>query len=411
MIVLASATASYVNLMGPALDFLFTGTSRRWPASPACCPRSWTWPTSWPRSIATRLLALLPFLIIGVSLVKGVAFFGQMYLMGLISQRIVADLRTGLFKRSSACRPPSTRSTTPATCSRASPPTCRWSRSRSPTRWPPTCAMASPGGHAGQLLPARLEALHHGLRRGAADPLPGDPHGQAAAGQHRRVDGHLGIISEIALEALAGLRVVQAFGMEKYEEARFAKANPSMMKFERRITRLRAFSSPLMEVMAAAGMAFTIWWVGGQILSGPAGGREVLLLRGRGVAALPAGQAAGPGRPDGHDRRRLGPAGLRDPRRPVDGARRREGGAGALRRAIRYEAVDFAYGDRPVLQGLDLTIQKGEVVALVGPSGGGKTTISNLLPRFWDPTGGRDHHRRRDSRTSPWPACAPSWRW
>jgi subfamily B ATP-binding cassette protein MsbA len=57
--------------------------------------------------------------------------------------------------------------------------------------------------------------------------------------------------------------------------------------------------------------------------------------------------------------------------------------------AVRYEAVDFSYGGRPVLQGLDLTIAKGEVVALVGPSGGGKTTISNLLPRFWDPTGGR----------------------
>jgi subfamily B ATP-binding cassette protein MsbA len=60
-----------------------------------------------------------------------------------------------------------------------------------------------------------------------------------------------------------------------------------------------------------------------------------------------------------------------------------------LREAIRYEQVRFAYGDREVLHGLDLTVRRGEVVALVGPSGGGKTTLANLLPRFWDPSGGR----------------------
>jgi subfamily B ATP-binding cassette protein MsbA len=57
--------------------------------------------------------------------------------------------------------------------------------------------------------------------------------------------------------------------------------------------------------------------------------------------------------------------------------------------AIRYERVTFAYGDRPVLHGLDLEIRKGEVVALVGSSGGGKTTVANLLPRFWDVSSGR----------------------
>jgi subfamily B ATP-binding cassette protein MsbA len=60
-----------------------------------------------------------------------------------------------------------------------------------------------------------------------------------------------------------------------------------------------------------------------------------------------------------------------------------------LRHQIRFERVDFSYGDRPVLRSFDLTVRRGEVVALVGPSGGGKTTVANLLPRFWDPTGGR----------------------
>jgi subfamily B ATP-binding cassette protein MsbA len=69
-----------------------------------------------------------------------------------------------------------------------------------------------------------------------------------------------------------------------------------------------------------------------------------------------------------------------------------DAGRGALppfERAIRYEKVSFAYDDRPVLHDFSLEIRKGEVVALVGASGGGKTTAANLLPRFWDITGGR----------------------
>ena len=64
--------------------------------------------------------------------------------------------------------------------------------------------------------------------------------------------------------------------------------------------------------------------------------------------------------------------------------------AGRFRGEIRFERVSFGYGpDRPVLDGLDLAIGAGETVALVGPSGAGKTTLCALLPRFYDPDGGR----------------------
>jgi subfamily B ATP-binding cassette protein MsbA len=58
-------------------------------------------------------------------------------------------------------------------------------------------------------------------------------------------------------------------------------------------------------------------------------------------------------------------------------------------RAVTYEGVRFAYDHRPVLDGIDLTIRRGEVVALVGPSGAGKSTIVNLMARFFDPDQGR----------------------
>jgi subfamily B ATP-binding cassette protein MsbA len=55
---------------------------------------------------------------------------------------------------------------------------------------------------------------------------------------------------------------------------------------------------------------------------------------------------------------------------------------------IRFENVDFSYGEKPVLRGINLTIQAGQLVALVGASGSGKTTLANLLLRFYDPVGG-----------------------
>jgi subfamily B ATP-binding cassette protein MsbA len=60
-----------------------------------------------------------------------------------------------------------------------------------------------------------------------------------------------------------------------------------------------------------------------------------------------------------------------------------------VRRDIRFEGVSFGYGEKRVLAEFDLAIAAGEVVALVGPSGAGKSTVVNLLPRFFDPDGGR----------------------
>jgi len=71
---------------------------------------------------------------------------------------------------------------------------------------------------------------------------------------------------------------------------------------------------------------------------------------------------------------------LIDPPKPV-----------ALRAAgadIRFENVDFDYGDKPILRNINLTVRAGQLVALVGGSGSGKTTLANLLPRFYDPRQG-----------------------
>ena len=97
MVVLALATAAYVNLLGPVLEFLFTGNTG------AVAPLGRFVPSSvdfagWLRSAdRQRVLALLPIVIVSVAVVKGIAYFGQFYLMGMVSQRVIADLRTTMF--------------------------------------------------------------------------------------------------------------------------------------------------------------------------------------------------------------------------------------------------------------------------------------------------------------------------
>jgi subfamily B ATP-binding cassette protein MsbA len=158
----------------------------------------------------------------------------------------------------------------------------------------------------------------------------------------------------------------------------------------RRSLRVRAVSSPMMEVLAAAGIAAAIWWVGGRILAGELEPAKFFSF----IAAVmlvyqPVKQLG-----------RMGQttvAGLAaaervfevlDARSPVEDRGTRI--LPPFREAIRFERVTFSYdGVREVLRDFDMELRRGEVVALVGGSGGGKTTVANLLPRFWDPSSGR----------------------
>ena len=104
----------------------------------------------------------------------------------------------------------------------------------------------------------------------------------------------------------------------------------------------------------------------------------------------------------------------RRPARP-----RAETGAGPGRRTaadgIRFSAVRFRYPDAPegtpdLLTGIDLHIRSGETVALVGATGSGKTSLTALIPRLYEPTGGRITLDGTDTALLPVPRCAPWWR-
>jgi subfamily B ATP-binding cassette protein MsbA len=197
-------------------------------------------------------------------------------------------------------------------------------------------------------------------------------------------------ISTLMAEAVRGHRVVKAFGMEGFEEERFRRATHRHLRVNLRAQLISHLAGPVVESLSVIGGAALLIYAGSRIHRGELSGGELmgflvtlimmydpirklnkvnLVLQ----EALAAGQRV----------KRVIETPNEVHERP--GAR----APGRFEREVTYEGVSFAYDDRTVLHGVDLTIRRGEIVALVGPSGAGKTTMVNLIARFFDPDEGR----------------------
>lgn len=197
-------------------------------------------------------------------------------------------------------------------------------------------------------------------------------------------------ISNLVIEAVRGHRVVKAFGMERFELGRFARATRRHLAVRLRAQMLTYASGGMVETMAGIAGAFFLIYVGQQIAQGKLIPSAVVAFLIQLVAlyepvrklnkvnlifqeALAAGDRV----------QRV--MGIENDIVDRPDARRAE----RVHEAIRFEGISFGYEDEVVLRDIDLRVQKGEVVALVGASGAGKSTLVNLLPRFFDPDQGR----------------------
>ncbi len=195
-----------------------------------------------------------------------------------------------------------------------------------------------------------------------------------------------------AEESLSAIRTVRSFAAEPAEQARYAGAIEASFQ----LARTRAAAASIFMGAAAAGIYAAIAVVlgyGGSLVAGgemTAGGLTaflvytLLIAMGLGTLAdIWAEAMKGLGAAE-----RVFELTGRKPEMPVSGGRRLERVAGR----VAYEGVRFRYPTRPdveVLQGIDLAVEPGQVVALVGPSGGGKSTMGAMLSRLYDPTAGR----------------------
>jgi subfamily B ATP-binding cassette protein MsbA len=399
MILYAVANAAYMNLIGPFLDFLFTGK----PGAVASLGRFVPGAGGLEEALAhldrNQVLAGVPFVMVAVALLKGVAAFGQFYLMGMIGQRVVADLRRALFDHLLGLAPGF------YARRHSGDLMSRFSADIAAVETAITNSVASYFRDGLSVVVMLANCFYLDWRMSLvvflAVPvtlLPVIRLGQRLKKATVQGQSSIGQIAEMVQETVSGIRVVQAFGMERWEAGRFGQANDRWLGIQRKSFLVRAFSSPLMEVMAAAGLAAVIAWVGPKIVSGELPAAKIfsfvtaVMLLYQPVKQLGrVGQMALQGAAAGERIFEI----LDTPTAVPDA------GTAELppfRDAIRYEGVSFGYGAAPVLHGLDLEIRKGEVVALVGGSGGGKTTVANLLPRFWDVGGGRLTIDGRDVR-------------
>ncbi|NWF92538.1 MAG: lipid A export permease/ATP-binding protein MsbA [Syntrophaceae bacterium] len=194
-----------------------------------------------------------------------------------------------------------------------------------------------------------------------------------------------GFITTFLHETITGNRIVKAFNMEEYEKQRFAEENDRLFRTFLKRVRIRALSHPLMEFLGGIAAAIIIWVGGYMILRGElTPGTFLSFLAAFFMLYAPV--------------RELSKVNLEI----------QEGLAGAMRvfelldtpteikeergafplppisKGIDFQKVTFKYGSEAVLKEISLHVKVGEVIALVGMSGAGKTSLVNLLPRFYD---------------------------
>ncbi|MBF6559768.1 MAG: ATP-binding cassette domain-containing protein [Candidatus Binataceae bacterium] len=197
-------------------------------------------------------------------------------------------------------------------------------------------------------------------------------------------------LTVILQETYQGNRVVKAFGMEEYERTRFKRELRRLFRIAMRVARIKAMTGPTMEVMGAFAIVAVIWWGAHAVLAGTRSpgvflsfiGAMLLLYRPfksltRTNNNIQAGIAAAERVFEMMDTPSDVPE-TPDAINLADGSH-----------AISFEQVSFRYGDEWVLNDINLAIGAGQVVALVGMSGGGKSTLADLIPRFYDVQQGR----------------------
>ena len=199
-------------------------------------------------------------------------------------------------------------------------------------------------------------------------------------------------VNSVLEETVNNIRIVKAFSMEKFESKRFFQATYNYFRSLLRMTRIRHMASPINDTLATIAGVLILLFAGTRIIAGtgeldagdfmtyvlalfamikPAKSLSQIHIK------LQEGMAAAErifGVIDADEK-------ITEPKKPVKIDR--------LSHGIQYENISFRYNhNEPVLTDISFDVKVGEVVAFVGPSGGGKSTLLDLLPRFYDPQQG-----------------------
>ena len=378
MVGYAAANGAMAYLIGPVMKFLFTsGESeiRLVPFGLFTVPKE-------------GMMMAIPLAILAVAALKGLSSYGQSYFMGYVGQGVVRDLRKTLYDHmlNLPVRFFSNTSTGVLT-----------SRLTNDVNLIQTSTSDAVAQILKQsltiiVLGAVIVSLDWKLSLAAAVALPLSVYPMQKLGKRMKkvsTQGQvtMGSLTALLHEAIAGIRIVKAFCMEGYESERFQKENEAYTRNQLKSIKVRSISSPLMETLGAFAFAITIWYAAYRIGQGTLKPETFIsffasvIMFYQPIKALNGvnlniqqGLAAAArifeliDRPGEHDAKGVEITGVSE--------------------SIEWRSVGFRYGAEPVLNGIDLKVRSGEVIAIVGSSGAGKSTFVNLIPRFYDATAG-----------------------
>ena len=339
-----------------------------------------------------RLLILMALAIVGTALLRGLFAFGQQYMAEWISQRVAYDLRNSIYDRLQGLSfAYHDRQQTGQIMSRA-------------TQDVESVRMFVNFGvlrlaYVAVLLVAVLALMATDNWRLALVSwsfLPVIAWRSFSTTKKLRplwvqVQEGMGRLSVVLQESLAGVRVVKAFAREELESQRFEREASALFQNSYDSSRIQAFNAPLMTGLWILATAATLWYGGREIIAGrlTPGEMSAFLLyltflqmpvRSLGWLVMVVARAQSSGQRVFE---------ILDAQPAVQ----EKPGAAELhnvRGNVRFENASFSYDNiSPVLKGISLEAQEGQVIALLGPTGSGKSTIVNLLPRFYDVTSGR----------------------
>lgn len=228
--------------------------------------------------------------------------------------------------------------------------------------------------------------------------------GKSLRKQSGEAQSKLGLVMSLVEETIGGLRILKGFNAENWQSDRFGKENNDYSRLLTRLSRRRDLASPLSEFLGIVVASILLWYGAKLVFAFKLSGPIFITFLYAFYSILEPAKAfsnatysirKGMGALERLETVLDAPETIRDPEKPASLSEFKDG--------IEFRNVSFKYAnaDRAALENINLIIPKGKVVALVGASGAGKSTMADLLPRFYDPTDGQiliDGHDLRDLR-------------
>lgn len=205
----------------------------------------------------------------------------------------------------------------------------------------------------------------------------------------RRGKGSLSDLVSIIDETLSGIRIVKVFNAEKQFKQKFDRNNNFFFRLMHKLYRREYLSSPMSELIALTVISVLLYFGGSVVIKGELAGELLIFYLLVFSQIIPPARALS----DAIFKINKGYVSLERINEILDAEESVSDRPNAkdleeFKDEIEFKDVRFGYGDKEVIKGINLKIKKGQTVALVGPSGGGKSTMASLLARFYDPTQG-----------------------